>query len=123
MAIKNAWIFGIILVIIGSIGNNLGNNLVSLGHSIDQKKEEEENRLKKKLSTLGDVDNNPETASSSVADISSSIEPLQNSHSSESLVEVKEEKKKYFLSLHFIGILYMLLYIINITYIYGIYNK
>jgi hypothetical protein len=40
------WIIGIALVVVGSIGNNLGNNLVSLGHSMAMKNEEEEQQIK-----------------------------------------------------------------------------
>ena len=40
------WIIGIALVVVGSIGNNLGNNLVSLGHSIAMKNEEEEQQIR-----------------------------------------------------------------------------
>jgi hypothetical protein len=32
------WIYGVVLVVVGSIGNNLGNNLVSLGHKDHQEK-------------------------------------------------------------------------------------
>ena len=34
---NHVWILGVILIIVGSLGNNLGNNLVSLDHSKKQK--------------------------------------------------------------------------------------
>lgn len=46
MLSNNGWIIGIALVVVGSIGNNLGNNLVSLGHSMAMKNEEEEQQIK-----------------------------------------------------------------------------
>jgi len=38
---EHNWILGVALVIVGSIGNNLGNNLVSLSHSLNSEKEKE----------------------------------------------------------------------------------
>jgi len=38
---EHNWILGVVLVIVGSIGNNLGNNLVSLSHSLNSEKEKE----------------------------------------------------------------------------------
>lgn len=38
---------GITLIIVGSLGNNLGNNLVSLGHKNDKEKKEYEKKYKK----------------------------------------------------------------------------
>ena len=35
------WVLGVVLVIIGSLGNNLGNNLVSLGHKQEAEAEAE----------------------------------------------------------------------------------
>lgn len=35
----NDWMYGVILITIGSLGNNLGNNLVSLGHKQSKAKE------------------------------------------------------------------------------------
>ena len=47
------WIVGVLLVILGSIGQNLGNNLMSLGHAqqreLDAKKEFEESESKDSL--------------------------------------------------------------------------
>jgi magnesium transporter len=42
------WCYGVILIIIGSLGNNLGNNLVSLGHKEtgDKKKNERDTKNK-----------------------------------------------------------------------------
>lgn len=44
------WCYGVILIIIGSLGNNLGNNLVSLGHKEtgDKKKIKKEKKVKTK---------------------------------------------------------------------------
>ena len=39
------WVLGVILVIIGSLGNNLGNNLVSLDHNKKQKEKIDETSL------------------------------------------------------------------------------
>ena len=36
------WILGVVLVVVGSIGNNLGNNLVSLGHKHHNHKKKEQ---------------------------------------------------------------------------------
>ena len=38
------WIIGILLVTVGSLGNNLGNNLVSLDHALKREDEEETNK-------------------------------------------------------------------------------
>ena len=38
MSDTSSFALGIILILLGSIGNNLGNNLVSLGHKNDEKK-------------------------------------------------------------------------------------
>ena len=49
---NNIWVLGVCLIIIGSLGNNLGNNLVSYDHKLKQKAEEE--RLKKEAKEEND---------------------------------------------------------------------
>ena len=49
---QNIWVLGVILIIIGSLGNNLGNNLVSLDHKQKQKAEDE--RLKREAKEEND---------------------------------------------------------------------
>ena len=48
-----AWVIGVILITAGSLGNNLGNNLVSLDHS--QKRDEKE-KVKKSVSGVASAD-------------------------------------------------------------------
>ena len=127
MAIQNGWIYGIILVIVGSIGNNLGNNLVSLGHTIEQKKDDEENRLKKKHhETLSkpdiDINGNEVTIPSQDQHLlqnSSSFESLQLSTEAGGEDEKKDEQKSCFKSLRCLGFSFRLynIYIIIIIYI------
>ena len=49
---NNIWVLGVCLIIIGSLGNNLGNNLVSYDHKQKQKAEDE--RLKKEAKEEND---------------------------------------------------------------------
>ena len=44
---KNIWVLGVCLIIIGSLGNNLGNNLVSLDHKQKQAEQAEVDRQKR----------------------------------------------------------------------------
>jgi hypothetical protein len=54
------WVLGVVLIIIGSIGNNLGNNLVSLGHK--RKKEHDEEKAKQEKAGENDVEANKSPA-------------------------------------------------------------
>ena len=44
---KNIWVLGVCLIIVGSLGNNLGNNLVSLDHKQKQAEQAEIERQKR----------------------------------------------------------------------------
>lgn len=44
---KNSWVLGVCLIILGSLGNNLGNNLVSLDHKKKQTEQAEAERQKR----------------------------------------------------------------------------
>ena len=50
-----AWVYGVALVVVGAIGNNLGNNLVSLGHKRHQEKTDRLKVEKAKANKTGDL--------------------------------------------------------------------
>ena len=81
---KYDWIIGIILMIVGSVLTNLGNNLMSLGHT--------EHRMEKKRCYSQSKSGSP-TESISLAQEGYNLSPLQNQESSENMPASKIDSK------------------------------
>ena len=73
---NNMWVLGVILVCMGSLGNNLGNNLVSLDHTKKQKEKDEtslhghQSKSKKSLLEGSKDDNDEELGEKSTGTLS-----------------------------------------------------
>ena len=93
----NIWVLGVCLIIVGSLGNNLGNNLVSLDHKQKKAYEEEEKREKEaeeSAKTAKDVEEGGgKDTTDTVGNTATAVDASNKSAHSADVVVGKPEKK------------------------------